>query len=137
MLEVGAIRPSKSPWSNALVLGWKKDRGLRFCIDSRRLNAITPKDSFPFLRIQEAIEFLAGAEIFSSIDLNSGFWQIKMDEDSQKYTVFTVGSYGFYEFERMSFGLCNAPATFQCIMQDCLGELSLNYCLIYLDEIVV
>ena len=60
-----------------------------------------------------------------------------MDEDSKQYTAFTVGSYGFYEFNRMPFGLCKAPAMFQCIMQDCLGELNLNYCLIYLDDIVV
>ena len=115
----------------------KKDGDLRFCIDFRRLNAITKKDSFPLPRIQEAIEYLSGARVFSCIDLNSGFWQIPMEEGSKPYTAFTVGSYGFYQFERMPFGLCNAPATFQRCMQECLGELNLSYCLIYMDDIVV
>ena len=137
MLRAGAIKPSNSPWSNAVVLVRKKDGDLRFCIDFRRLNAITKKDSFPLPRIQEAIEFLSGARVFSCIDLNSGFWQIPMEEESKPYTAFTVGSYGFYQFERMPFGLCNAPATFQRCMQECLGELNLNYCLIYMDDIVV
>ena len=131
MLKAEAIKPSDSPWSNAVVLVRKKDGDLRFCIDFRRLNAITKKDSFPLSRIQEAIEYLSGARVFSCIDLNSGFWQILMEEESKPYTAFTVGSYGFYQFERMPFGLCNAPATFQRCMQECLGELNLSYCLIY------
>ena len=137
MLKAGAIKPSDSPWSNAVVLVRKKDGDLHFCIDFRRLNAITKKDSFPLPWIQEAIEYLLGARVFSCIDLNSGFWQIPMEEESKPYTVFTVGSYGFYQFERMPFGLCNAPATFQRCMQECLGELNLSYCLIYMDDIVV
>ena len=137
MLRAGAIKPSDSPWSNVVVLVRKKDGDLRFCIDFRRLNAITKKDSFPLPRIQEAIEYLSGARVFSCIDLNSGFWQIPMEEGSKPYTAFTVGSYGFYQFERMPFGLCNAPATFQRCMQECLGELNLSYCLIYMDDIVV
>ena len=81
MLRAGAIKPSNSPWSNAIVLVRKKNGDLRFCIDFRRLNAITKKDSFPLPRIQEAIEFLSGARVFSCIDLNSGFWQIPMEEE--------------------------------------------------------
>ena len=75
--------------------------------------------------------------IFSMMDLKSGFWQVKMAEESRPYTAFTVGSLGMYEFLRMPFGLCNAPATFQHLMQNCLGELNLTYTLIYLDDVIV
>ena len=85
----------------------------------------------------DTMETMVGARIFSMMDLKSGFWQVKMAEESQPYTAFTVGSLGVYEFLRMPFGLCNAPATFQRLMQNCLGELNLTYVLIYLDNIVV
>ena len=136
MLQAGAIRPSSSPWCNAVVLVWKKDGGLRFCIDFRKLNARTKKDSYPLPRIQETLESLEGSRIFSSFDFKSGFWQVEMDEASKQYTAFTVGSLGFFECERMPFGLCNVPATFQRLMQNCLGELNLTYCLIYLDDVI-
>ena len=71
------------------------------------------------------------------MDLKSGFWQVKMDEESRQYTVFTVGSMGVYEFLPMPYGLCNTPTTFQCLMQNCLGELNLTYALIYLDDVIV
>ena len=69
--------------------------------------------------------------------MKSGFWQIKMDEESKQYTAFTVGNLGFFECERMPFGLCNAPATFQRLMQNCLGELNLTFCIVYLDDVIV
>ena len=71
------------------------------------------------------------------MDLKSGFWQVKMDEESRQYTAFTVGSMGVYEFLRMPYGLCNTPATFQHLMQNCLGELNLTYALIYLDDMII
>ena len=74
---------------------------------------------------------------FSCLDLKLGFWQIKMEEASKQYTAFTVGNLGFFKCNCMPFGLCNAPATFQRLMQNCLGELNLIYCLIYLDDIIV
>ena len=137
MLDSGAIRPSQSPWCNAVVLVRKKDGSLRFCIDFRRLNDRTKKDSYPLPRIQEVLESLVGAGYFSCLDLKSGFWQVGMDEESKQYTAFTVGNMGFFECERMPFGLCNAPATFQRVMQNCLGELNLTYALIYLDDVIV
>ena len=85
----------------------------------------------------DTMETMVGARIFSTMDLKSGFWQVKMAEESRPYTAFTVGSLGVYEFLRMPFSLCNAPATFQRLMQNCLGELNLTYALIYLDDIVV
>ena len=113
MLESGAIRPSQHAWCNAMVLVWKKDSGLHFCIDFCHLNAHTKKDSYPLPRIQEALESLVGTSHFSCLDLKSGFWQIRMDEVSKQYTAFTVGNLGFFECDRMPFGLCNALATFQ------------------------
>ena len=115
----------------------KKDGTLHFCIDFRRLNAHTKKDAYPLPRMQETMECMVGARLFSSMDLKSGFWQVKMSEESQQYTAFTVGSLGVYEFLRMPYGLCNAPATFQRLMQNCLSELNLTYALIYLDDVIV
>ena len=78
-----------------------------------------------------------GTGHFSMMDLKSRFWQVCMAPESQQYTTFTVGNLGFYEFTHMPFGLCNAPMTFQCLMQDTLGEPNLTYCVIYLDNIIV
>ena len=137
MLDAGVIRPSNSPWCNAVVLVRKKDGLLYFCIDFRKLNSLTVKDSHPLPHICETLESLAGAAHFSTFDMNSGFWQVPMDEESKQYTAFTLGSMGLYECESMPFGLCNAPPTFQRLMQNCLGELNLTYCLIYLDDVIV
>ena len=137
MLDAGAIRRSQSPWCSAVVLVRKKNGEMRFCIDLRRLNAITKKDAQPIPRIVETMDYLAGARHFSSLDLKSGYWQVEMEESSKKYTAFTVGPLGFFECERMPFGLSNAPATFQRMMENCLGDLNLTWCLIYLDDVVV
>ena len=97
----------------------------------------TKKGSYPLPRIQEALESMAGAAHFSTMDFKSGFWQVHMAPESKQYTTFTVGNLGFYEFTRMPFGLCNAPAMFQCLMQNTLGELILTYCVIYLDDMII
>ena len=137
MLNVGAIHPSQSPWCNAAVLVRKKDGSLHFCMDFHRLNPHMKKDLYPLPRIQEALESMAGAVHFSMIDFKSRFWQVKMVPESQQYTTFTVGNLGFYEFTHLPFGLCNAPVTFQCLMQNTLGELNLTYCVIYLDDAIM
>ena len=130
MLESGTIRPSQSAWCNAVILVRKKDGGLHFCIDFQCLNACTKKESYPLPQIQEALESLVGTSHFSCLDLKSGFWQIKIDEASKQYTAFTMGNLGFCKSDRMPFGLCNVPATFQQLMQNCMGELNFIYCLI-------
>ena len=137
MLESGVIRPSQSAWCNAIVLVRKKDSSLHFCIDFQCLNTHMKKDSYPLPRIQEVLESLVGAGHFSCLDLKSRFWQIKMDEALKQYTAFTVGNLGFFKCDRMPFGLCNAPATFQRLMQNCMGELNFIYCLIYLDDLIM
>ena len=137
MLESGTIRPSQNTWCETVVLMQKKDGNLWFCIDFLHLNAYTKKDSYPLPRIQEVLENLVGARHFSCLDLKSGFWQIKMEEALKQYTTFTVGNLGFFECDCMPFGLCNVLATFQQLMQNCLGELNLIYCLIYLDDLIM
>ena len=118
MLESGAIRPSQSAWCNAVVLVWKKDGSLWFCINFYCLNTCTKKDSYPLPSIQEVLESLVDAGHFSCLDLKSGFWQIKMEEVSKQYTAFTIGHLGFFKCNHMPFGLCNALATFQQLMQN-------------------
>ena len=137
MLEAGAICPSQSLWCNAVVLVWKKDGTLHFCMDFRCLNAHMKKDSYPLPHIQEALKRMARSAHFSSMDFKLGFWQIKMAPGSQQYMAFMVGNLGFYQFTHMPFGLCNALATFQCLMQNTLWKLNLTYCVIYLDDVIV
>ena len=137
MLEAGAIRLSQSPWCNMVVLVQKKDGTPRFCVDFRHLNAHMKKDSYPLPQIQEALESMVELVHFLLMDFKLGFWQIKMAPGSQQYTAFMVGNLGFYVFTCMPFRLCNAPATFQHLMQDTLGELNLTYCVIYLDDVIV
>ena len=137
MLDTGVIWPSNSLWCNAVVLVRKKDGSLHFCIDFRKLNSLTVKDSHLLPHICEILESLTGAALYSMFDMNSGFWQVLMDEESKQYTAFTLGSMGLSERENMPFGLCNALPTFQRLMQNCLGKLNLTYCLIHLDDVIV
>lgn len=136
MLESGVIRESCSPWVACIILVRKKDGSWRFCVDYRKLNAVTHKDAFPLPRIEETLTSLTQAEWFSTLDLASGYWQVEMDALDREKTAFTT-PLGLFEFERMPFGLCNAPATFQRLMQRCLsGQLS-DYVLVYLDDIIL
>ena len=120
-----------------MVLVRKKDGGLQFCIDFCCLNVCMKKDSLPSAQDPGGIGEFGRCRIFSCLDLKLEFWQIKMEEASKQYTTFTVGNLGFFECNHMPFGLCNAPAMFQRLMQDCWGKLNLIYCLIYLDDIIV
>ena len=137
MLDGGAFQPSQSPWCNTMVLVRKKDGLLQFCIDFHHLNARTKKDAYPQPHMQETMESMVGTRHFSCMDLTSGFWQVKLAEESRQYTTFMVGSMGIYKFLCMPYGLCNAPATFQHLMQNCLGELNLTYALIHLDDVII
>ena len=137
MLRMGAIRRSNSPWASAVVLVHKKDGALTFCIDLRKLNERTIKDAYSLPRIEDSLDVLNGSCIFTSIDLKSGYWQVELDEKSIPLTAFTVGPLGFYECVQMPFGLTNAPATFQRLMESCLSDLHLNWCIIYLDDVIV
>ena len=137
MLEIGAIRKSNSPWASPVMLVCKKDGSLCFCIDLRRLNPRTVKDTYSLPRIKDALDSLDGACIFTSLDLKSRYWQVELDEESILLTAFTVGPLGFSECVCMPFGLTNVPAMFQRLMENCLGKLHLNWCIIYLDDIII
>ena len=137
MLEVGAIRPSTSPFSSNVVVVRKKDGSIRFCVDYRRLNNRTIKDAQAIPRVEDTLHLLAGSKYFTKLDLRSGYWQVELRDSDKPKTAFQVGTMGFYEFNRMPFGLCNAPATFQRLMERCMGDLNLRDCLIYLDDIII
>ena len=126
MLDIRAIHQSHSPWASTMVLAWKKDGGLRFCIDLRKLNNWTVKDAYSLAQIDENLDSLLGSQWFSSLDLKSGYWQVEIDEESKPLTAFTVGLLGFYECKRMPFRLTNAPETFQRSIETCLGDLNLH-----------
>ena len=115
----------------------KKDGRLRFCIDLRKLNNRTVKDAYSLPRIESILDSLGGARVFSTLDLKAGYWQVEMAEECKAYTAFTCGPLGFYECDTMPFGATNAPATFQRLMHDCLGELNMNWCIVYLDDIII
>ena len=134
---MGAIRRTFSPWASAVVLVRKKDGGLRFCIDLHKLNNRTVKDGYSLPQIEDILDCLHGAVWFSKLDLKSGYWQVELEEEAKPLTAFAMGPLGFWECEHMPFGLPNAPATFQRLMESCLGELHLNWCIIYLDDIIV
>ena len=137
MLDIGAIHKSHSPWASTVVLVWKKDGDLRFCIELRKLNSWAVKDTYLLPHIDETLDSLQGSQWLSSLDLKSRYWQVKMDKESKSLTAFTVGLLGFYECKRMPVGLTNAPATFQRLMETCLGDLYLHWCIIYLHDIVI
>ena len=137
MLEICAIQKSHSQWASKIVLVQKKDRSLRFCIYLRKLKIQTVKDAYSLPDIKETQDSLQGSQWFSSLNLKYGYWQVKMDEESKLLTVFTMGPLGFYECNRMPFRLTNVPATFQHLIETCLGDLNLNWCIIYLGDIVI
>ena len=136
LLEQKVIRESSSPYSSPLVIVRKKDGSIRLCVDYRRLNAKTRKDAFPLPRIEESLDSLSGAKWFSTLDLASGYNQVEMLERDRPKTAFCT-PFGLYEFNRMPFGLCNAPGTFQRLMERILGDQRFQSLLLYLDDVVV
>jgi len=134
--ELDVIRPSTSPYCSSPVLVRKKDGGVRWCLDYRDLNNITQKDVFPLPKISECIDKLAGNRLYSCIDLAMGYFQIPVKPEHRKYTAFNT-RFGLFEHNRMSFGLCNAPATFQRAMNEVLRGLLWTNVLCYLDDCIV
>lgn len=130
------LRESRSPWASPAVIVMKKDGSVRFCCDYRRLNQVTCKDAYPLPRVEESLDALGKARLFSTLDLTSGYFQVAMDEADRAKTAVTT-PFGLFEWSRMPFGLCNAPATFQRLMGVVLGDLAFEVLLIYLDDVIV
>ena len=136
MQQQGVIEPCNSEWASNVVLVKKKDGSIRFCVDYRKLNLLTKKDAYPLPRIDRCLDTLTGSVWYSTFDLRSGFHQVAMDpRDVNKTT--SVCHRGTFRFPKMPFGLCNAPATFQRLMDIVLTGLNYEICLAYLDDIIL
>ena len=136
-LKQGIIRPSKSPYASQVVIVRKKTGEIRLCVDFRKLNAISIRDSFPLPRVEEALQAVQAAVWFSSFDLAQGYLQMAMEEEDIEKTAFRAGSSGLYEFTRMPFGLTNAGASFCRLMEMCIGDQQYVTLLFYLDDICI
>lgn len=137
LLAAGIIRKSHSPFASNVVLVRKKDGKLRMCVDYRFLNNRTIKDSYALPRIEDILDTLSGSSYFTVCDMKSGYHQLEILDKHKERTAFTVGPLGFFEFNRLPFGLCNAPATYQRVMEECLGDLNMKICVIYLDDLII
>ncbi|KAL7853106.1 hypothetical protein SRHO_G00188910 [Serrasalmus rhombeus] len=136
LLEAQVIRESSSPYASPIVLVKKKDGSLRMCVDYRQLNAKIRKDAFPLPRIEESLDALSGARWFSTLDLASGYNQVPVAEEDRAKTAFCT-PFGLFEWNQMPFGLCNAPGTFQRLMERLFGDQQCQSLLLYLDDIVI
>ncbi|GBM21042.1 Retrovirus-related Pol polyprotein from transposon 297 [Araneus ventricosus] len=127
MVHNGIIEESSGPWTSPIVLVKKKDGSTRFCVDYRKLNEITKKDSYPLPRIDDTLDALNGSQWFTTLDLKSGYWQVEIRPEDREKTAFTTGQ-GLWQFKIMPFGLRNETV---------LRGLSSEACLVYLDDIII
>lgn len=137
MLELDIIERSNSSWSSPVILVPKKEGGYRFCVDFRKLNSVTKKDAYPIPYVSSILDRLKGARYLSSIDIKSAYWQVPMKESSREFTAFTIPGRGLYHFKRMPFGLCNAPAVWQRLMDKVIGADLEPFAFVYLDDVII
>ncbi|CAM5149086.1 unnamed protein product [Natator depressus] len=135
MLQMGVIRPSGSTWTSPVVLVPKPDGEIRFCVDYLKLNAVTRPDNYPMPCTDELLEKLGWAQFISTLDLTKGYWQVPLDESAKERSAFTT-HVGLYEFNVLPFGLWNAPATFQRLVDGLLAGLG-EYAVAYLDDVAI
>ena len=137
MLAEGVTKESFSEWSTPIAMAKKANGGYRLCLDFRKLSAVSKKDAYPILYISYILRQLKASKYISTKDLNSAFNQIPLDEACQEYTAFTVPDRGLFQFVRMPFGLLNAPATFQRLINRVIGPELKPHAFCYLDDIIV
>ena len=135
-LDAGVLVPSTSAWASPVVLVRKKDGTVRWCCDFRKLNEVTVKDAYPLPRIDMCLDALGSAQYFSTMDLQSGYWQLQVDKEDQHKTAI-ITKYGLFEYAKLPMGLCNSPSSFQRCMEMILRGLQWKTLLIYLDDIIV
>jgi hypothetical protein len=136
LVDKGYIRPSISPWGCSALFVEKKDKELRLCVDYRLLNAVTIKNKYPLPRIDILFDQLEGAQVFSKIDLRSGYHQIKICAEDTPKTSFTT-RYGLVEYLVMSFGLTNAPAHFMYLMNSVFMPELDKFVMVFIDDILI
>lgn len=136
LLKKGHIKPSTSPWGSPVLFVKKKNGTMRMCVDYRALNKLTIRNKYPLPRIDECLERLNGASYFTSLDLTSGYHQVRIREEDVEKTAFNT-RYGQYVFRVLPFGLCNAPPTFQKMMNEVLADCLDKFVLVYLDDILI
>ncbi len=136
MLDRGVIELCQSSWASPVALVTKKDGSTRFCVDYRKVNEVTRKDAYPLPWIDNTLDALWGSQYFSTLDLYLGYWKVKMDPMDIDKTAF-VTRQKLFRFTVMAFGLCNAPATFEGLMELVFFGLNWKMCLIYLDDVIV
>lgn len=137
LLEQGIVEPSTSPWSSPILLVKKKDNSYRFCVDYRKLNAVTEKDAYPLPYINATLDRLRNAKFLSSMDIKSAYFQVPLEKSSRPLTAFTVPNRGLFQFLRLPMGLSNSPATFQRLVDRVLGPDLEPYVFVYLDDIII
>lgn len=137
LIEENRIVPSDSPFAAPVIFVKKKDGTKRLCVDNRRLNDITIKTSYAIPIIDDLFDLLKGATISSKLDFISGYHQVKISEDDQYKTVFCYSIRGQYGWKVITFGLTNALTTFQRLMNHFLREFLNEFCVVYLDDILV
>src|SRR3954454_11412930 len=135
-LHKGFIVPSSAPFASPILFAKKPGGGWRFCVDYRRLNAITKKDRYPIPLIEETLARLARAKIFTKLDIRQAFYRIRLDEEAEDLTTFRT-RYGSYKYKVLPFGLCNGPASFQRYINDVLFEYLDDFCTAYMDDILI